>query len=76
MAKARELPSLPKAIRPNFVTPSLQTMWSKFLPWTSRQTHPLLILGYDPLVPERVCLGCKQALLEQNLAERVAVSIS
>lgn len=40
----------------------------------SCQTHPLPHLGYDPLVPERVCLGCKHALLEQNLAERVAVS--
>ena len=40
----------------------------------SRQTHPLQHLGYDPHVPERVCLGCKHALLEQNLAERVAVS--
>lgn len=39
----------------------------------SPQTHPLPHLGYDPLVKERVCLGCKHALQEQNLAERVAV---
>ena len=40
----------------------------------SSQTHQLHHLGYDPNVPERVCLECKHALLEQNLAERVAVS--
>jgi hypothetical protein len=40
----------------------------------SSQTHKLPHLGYDPHVPERVCLGCKHALNEQNLAERVAVS--
>ena len=38
----------------------------------SSRTHSLPHLGYDPLVPERVCDSCKQLLLEQNLAERVA----
>jgi hypothetical protein len=42
----------------------------------SNQTHQLPHLGYDPMVPERVCLSCKAAVKEQNLAERVAVSIA
>jgi FYVE zinc finger len=40
----------------------------------SRQSHPLHHLGYDPNVPERVCLECKTNLSEQNLSERIAVS--
>jgi hypothetical protein len=36
-------------------------------------SHKLPHLGYEPDVPERVCDGCKRRLVEQNLAERVAV---
>jgi hypothetical protein len=32
-------------------------------------------LGYDANVPERVCDICKRKLDDQNLAERVAVSL-
>lgn len=42
----------------------------------SNQTHQLPHLAYDPMVPERVCLACKCAVNEQNLAERVAVSFT
>jgi hypothetical protein len=38
-------------------------------------SHKLPHLGYDPDVPERVCDGCKRRLVEQNLAERVAVRL-
>jgi hypothetical protein len=38
----------------------------------SRWNHKLPHLGYDPDVPERVCIRCKQALESQNLAERIA----
>lgn len=38
-------------------------------------SHKLPHLGYDPNVPERVCDGCKRRLVEQNLAERVAVRL-
>ena len=42
----------------------------------SSQTHRLPHLGYDPQLPERVCDICKQILMEQNLAERVAWRIA
>ena len=38
----------------------------------SSSSHSLPHLGYDPDVAERVCDNCKQTLMEQNLAERVA----
>lgn len=38
----------------------------------SSSSHSLPHFGYDPEVPERVCDQCKQSLLDQNLAERVA----
>lgn len=38
----------------------------------SDHTHALPHLAYDPDVPERVCDSCKNLLMEQNLAERVA----
>jgi hypothetical protein len=41
----------------------------------SSWTHKLPHLGYEPDVPERVCDPCKRRLLEENLAERVAVSM-
>ena len=40
----------------------------------SNQTHKLPHLGYDPNVPERVCLACKSLLEKQTMTERVAVS--
>lgn len=42
----------------------------------SNQSHSLPHLGYDPHVPERVCLGCMHGLNQQQLAERLAVSNS
>lgn len=41
----------------------------------SNHSHKLPHLGYDPAVPERVCSHCKDALNEQTLAERIAVSV-
>jgi hypothetical protein len=41
----------------------------------SRQSHLLHHLGYDPHVPERVCLECKTILSDQCLSERIAVSL-
>jgi len=42
----------------------------------SRFTHKLPHIGYDPDVPERVCIVCKQILDGQNMAERIAWRIA
>ena len=61
-----------KAFGPTRLRHHCRVCGNSFCQNHSSSTHSLPHLGYDPEVAERVCDICKQTLMEQNLAERVA----